>query len=90
MVLVMSAAVPGPAAEGTTAAKAMPGMEMTVGGGVSSAPATWVVVVCGSAAAAYFGAALCWFYALIHGPRRPLADVLMTAGMGVAFAAIVA
>lgn len=90
MALAMSpAGMPEPANVG--AMGAMPGMNMAGGGGLSvgspSAP-TWVVLACGVAAAFFLGAALWSFFVLIRGPQRPYANLLMTAGMGVAFAAL--
>ena len=63
-----------------------------VGGGAatgSSPTPTWVILTCGAAAVFFVGAALRSFYVVVRGPRRPVANVLMTVGMGVSFAALV-
>jgi hypothetical protein len=91
MALVMSASVM-PGTPDTDAMGAMPGMSradrVDVTGGPLAAP-TWAVVTCGLAAAFFLGAALWSFFVLVRGPQRPYANLLMTAGMGVAFAALV-
>jgi hypothetical protein len=71
---------------------AMPGMN-TAGGadvsvGSSSTPA-WVISTCSVAAVFFIGVALRSFFVLVRGPQRPYANLLMTAGMGVSFAALV-
>jgi uncharacterized protein DUF5134 len=65
----------------------MPGMGMA-DMGVPPTP-TWVMLTCGVTAAFFVGAALWLFFVLIRGPSRPYADLLMAAGLGVSFAALV-
>ena len=91
MAVVMSASgMPGiPDAD---AMGAMPGMSSAVRVDVAAGPLAappWVVVTCGLAAALFLGAALWSFFVLVRGPQRPYANLLMTAGMGVAFAALI-
>lgn len=89
MAVAMSAtALPETANVGATGG--MPGMAMAGDGGVganASAPA-WVLVTCGASAAFFIGASLWSFFVLIRGPQQPYANLLMTAGMGVAFIAL--
>ena len=54
----------------------------------SAASPVWVTVLCGLAAAGFVGAALWSLVVLIRGPHRPFANLLMSLGMGVAFAAM--
>jgi hypothetical protein len=85
-----------PDTSGAGSISAMPGMNMVGagGGGESSAAAPiWVTVSCGPAAVFFLGAALWSFFVLVRGPQRPgpqstYANMLMTAGMGVTFAAL--
>jgi Domain of unknown function (DUF5134) len=69
----------------------MPGMDMAggtdQGAGPPSTPA-WVTLTCILAAALFIGAALWSFFVVVRGPQRPYANLLMTTGMGVAFAAL--
>ena len=65
----------------------MAGAGVTHAAGSWSSP-VWVSVVCGLAAAGFLGAALGSFVVLIRGPQRPYANLLMTLGMGVTFAAM--
>ena len=51
-------------------------------------PPTWVTVVSGLAAAGFLVVALWSLAALIRGPQRPYANLLMSLGMGIAFAAM--
>lgn len=90
MVLAMPS-TPLPAAQEVGAMGAVPGMDMAGGGAPRAAPSTptWVIVACGGAAVFFLGAALRSFFVVIRGPRRPFADLLMAAGMGVSFAALV-
>jgi Domain of unknown function (DUF5134) len=89
MAVVMSpSATPG--VPGADAMGAMPGMSRAVDVPTQAAATPpWIVVSCSLAAAAFLGAALWSFYLLIRGPHRPYANLLMTAGMGVSFAALV-
>ncbi|WP_338836432.1 DUF5134 domain-containing protein [Gordonia polyisoprenivorans] len=79
-------------AEANSAQGSMPGMgsmsAMGVPGTAGWAQPTGVAVLAALCAAAYFAAALWWFYALIRGPARPWGEVLMATGMGVAFAVL--
>jgi ribose/xylose/arabinose/galactoside ABC-type transport system permease subunit len=88
--VVMSVAMSSarPISSGGQAPRAMPGVDMARRVSVSAATPAWVVFGCGAAAVAFFLATLTSFYALVRGPRRRWADVLMSAGMGVAFAAL--
>ncbi|OPX13081.1 DUF5134 domain-containing protein [Mycobacterium sp. AT1] len=90
MALVMSSTSL-PAAPAVGAMRAMPGMDMAGGSGPGAPPSTpiWVIVTCGVAVAFFLGAALRSFFVVIRGPQRPLADLLMAAGMGVSFAALI-
>jgi hypothetical protein len=56
--------------------------------GVSWTPPTWVSVTCGLATAGFLGAALWLFILLIRGPQRAYADLVMSLGMGLAFATL--
>jgi Domain of unknown function (DUF5134) len=89
-VVMSSSGMPGvPVADAMGAMPAMSrSVRVDVADGAPAAP-PWVVVTCGLAAAFFFGAALWSFYVLVRGPQRPYANLLMTAGMGVAFAALV-
>lgn len=96
--VVMSVLMSAPAtvssgsAEANSAQGSMPGMGSMSGMGVPGtagwAQPTGVAVLAALCAAAYFAAALWWFYALIRGPARPWGEVLMATGMGVAFAVL--
>jgi Domain of unknown function (DUF5134) len=80
-----------PDTSGTGSMGAMPGMNMAGTGSTtvgSSAAPMWVTVTCGAAAVLFLGAALWSFFVLVRGPQRPYANLLMTAGMGVAFTAL--
>lgn len=93
MAVVMPSAMSGMSATpGVPGMSAMPDMPMA-GAGVahaagSAAPPAWVSVLCGLAAAFFLGVALWSFVVLIRGPQRSYANLLMTLGMGVTFAAM--
>ncbi|MCV7228471.1 DUF5134 domain-containing protein [Mycolicibacterium komossense] len=94
MVLMAVAMPPSmmPPASGAGAMAGMQHVNMTGGSNVtveSLGTPLWVVGTCGMSAALFFGAALRSFFVLIRGPQRPYANLLMTAGMGVAFAALI-
>jgi len=55
-------------------------------GAVSVTPPGWFTAVCVVLAIGFCAAALCWFYLLVRGPKRPYADLLMALGMSAAFA----
>jgi hypothetical protein len=78
----------GPVSASGDSGTTMPGMDMGLPVGVDTAPAAWVVFVCGGAALAFLAAGLVSFYMLVRGPQRSVTNLLMTAGMGVAFAAL--
>ncbi|GAB2668023.1 hypothetical protein GCM10027169_32370 [Gordonia jinhuaensis] len=63
----------------------MPGMDAGGGGLATSMPA-WASAVAAIAATGYAVVALGIFYVIVRGPRRPYADLLMSAGMAGAFA----
>ena len=79
-----------------TSTSAMAGHDMSM----ASAAATdagshlvsppWLSVLCGLAATGFLGVALWSLVVLIQGPHRPYANLLMSLGMGVAFAVMAA
>jgi hypothetical protein len=91
MAVVMPAAamptISSAAAMGSDAHMSMAGMASGHAGGAWAPPA-WVSVTCGLATAGFLGAALWLFIVLIRGPRRGYADLLMSLGMGLAFATV--
>jgi hypothetical protein len=90
--VAMAVVMPSVAMPRTTSTSAMAGHGMTMAdAGVAAASVgspTWVTVLGGLAGAGFVGAALWSFVALKHEPHRRYADVLMSLGMGVTFAAM--
>ena len=91
--VAMAAVMPSAAMPGmtVTSTSAMAGQHMPMAGAAAtdsgswSSPA-WASTLCGLAAAGFLGAALWSLVVLIRGPHRPYANLLMSFGMGVAFA----
>lgn len=76
------------------AMSSMPGMASmgSMGGSTMSAGShtpVWLIVVAAVVACAFLAAALADFYRSVQGPHRPVAELLMSAGMAVSFALMI-
>ena len=85
---VMPAAMTSPAAASTTPAMGGQSHHMDMGSASVAAgqDPVWLQASAATLAVLLSASALWWLYALVRGPQRPWADVLMAGGMAVCFA----
>jgi len=89
-VVMQSSAMPGMTAASSSAlaGHSMPMANAASAVGSPAGSSAWEPVLCGLAAAGFMGVAVWSFLAALRGPRRPHATMLMSLGMGIAFAGI--